>query len=164
MSMEIKKLKDKVYKNYEIMRQVGVLKSHGIDVKLYINIVNDKILISLKSVHITKEYLERHQIINTPQIEIYHYRVESVDIFQLDKPKKHALKESAIRSGFAVDNSAFETVIENIYEQSLADIIIKQQKMTKEFKKVANENLPYLKEVIDKFCEYENKPKLSLSW
>jgi len=162
--MEIKKLKDKVYKSYEVMHQVGVLKSYGIDVKLNINIINNKVVISLKSILVTKEYLKNYQVLNVPSIHTHCYRVESVDIFQLDKPKKSALRDSAIRGGFSTDNSAFETVIENIYEQSLADIIIQQQKMTEEFKQVANENLPYLKEEIDKFCECENKPKLSLSW
>lgn len=164
MLIEIKKLEEMVYESYEVMYYVNVLKSHGIDTQLDVTIENEKVKVSLHSLHMNQLYLKDKGILNIPNIHNYGYRIECVDIFQLTKPSRSALRNSAINGDFLPDSSTFESVIDNIYELALADVIIQQQKMTNEFKQAANANLRYLKEAIEKFCEYENKSKLSLKW
>ena len=140
--------------DFQIRHQLNVLQANGVDIKFKMEVINNNLVIELKSIQIQKSFLESKGILNFPSIEFLEFKVKNIDLFELEKPNKTLLAQSAMKGGFSPLVSNFDKIVDHIYKQSVQDIENKQELFREKLKTVLNQNLIFLEEAIADFISF----------
>jgi len=150
---KIQKIKNIFFNDLQVRHQLNVLNAVGIDISMRVEVIKDRFVIKPERIEILQSYLDVDNIINRPSIKLSSYTVQSIEAFEIRKPQKELLRQSAIRGGFSPRNSNFETIVERIYQESLKDVTKREELLRETLFSVLNQNLKFLQKAVADFIE-----------
>lgn len=154
----IQKIKDIFFKDRQVGHQLNVLNAIGVEIEFTIKVIDKRFLIEPASIKILQSYLDVDNILNIPSIHISGYKIESIDIFEIRKPDKALLRQSAKRGGFSTRVSNFENIVERIYQESLYNVKKQEELLRENLQTTLSRNLMFLQEAVNEFISlYEGR-------
>jgi len=154
----IQKIKNIFYNDRQIRHQLNVLNAIGVEIELTIKVIENRFFIEPERIKIAQSYLDVDNIINTPSIKISGYKLESIELFEIRKPNRETLKQSAIRGGFSPRISNFEMIVERIYQEEIQDVKKQEKLLTQRLQTTLSQNLIFLQEAVNDFIAlYEGR-------
>ena len=157
----IETIKTSFANDFQIIHQLKVLEAIGIEMEFDFEYVNNMFSVTLSKAKFTESLLESKKLINSPKVGVSNFKIINIEPFELQKPNKVLLAQSAADSGFSVKNSNFERIIDRLYKQSLQSVTQEQECLREQYTNVLNQNLIFLQEAISIFCSLHNR---SLKW
>ncbi|WP_428737652.1 hypothetical protein [Sulfurimonas sp.] len=146
-----REIENSFYNDRAIRHQLGVLNALGVKIQFHMGRTNNQPEIQILHIEFASAYLKEKSILNIPKIIFTNYQIESMELFQLEKPNKELLTQSAINGGFSPQFSNFELVVESIYNEALHDVKVQEKRLTQQFKTVLNQNLLFLQDAVNQF-------------
>ncbi len=156
-NMNTNTIKKSFSNDFQINHQIKVLNAIGVNVKFTFQFINENLTIVPSDIKFSNSFIKTKRLQNNPSINFEDFTIIDIELFKLKKPNKELLAKNAISSGFSLKISNFEKIVDNIYSQSLKSIEQEEEKLTKQFTNVLNQNLVFLKEAISIFCSLHNR-------